>query len=103
MVLGIPHSKKLVESCNITSKASCGGLLASILGVIDLKCAVHRAYIYRESAWYCKDRKWEKTVDLGRQKEDTRGQEKNLLQKGMRNGSWITAIIHGLNDIELSL
>ena len=51
--LGIPEPHQPEERCNITSKARCEELLASILGVTNLNCVGHMKYIYRgnDSTW----------------------------------------------------
>ena len=39
----------------------------------------------------------EDTSEVGRQTEESQGQEKNFLHRETRNGAWITAVPHLLN------
>ena len=44
--LGIPDPRSLAKSAYNTSKASSGGMLGSLLGIISLTYVGHRAYIW---------------------------------------------------------
>ena len=39
--------------------------------------------------------------ELARQKDLTRGQERNRIHRATRNGAWISAVLHCLNVTEL--
>ena len=78
------------------------GLVDSLLRGTALNYVGHRAYVRRLSGGARKERKHVEMSELYRRKELTGGQERNSLHRATRNGSWLSAVPHHLNSMNLS-
>ena len=90
------------ESAYNTSKVSSGELVDSLLGGSALNYVGHISCICGAIEVARKERNHVELVNLDIQKEIAGGQERNRLQRATRNGSWLSAVPHRLNNKELS-
>ena len=100
--LCIPDPRLSAKIVYNTCNAASGELVDSIPGRTALNYVGHRACVRGASAGKRKERKHVEMVELYRRKEIAGGQERNRLHRATRNGTWLRAIPHRLNDTELS-
>ena len=99
--LGKPKPWLSAKSEYKTSKAASEELVDSILGGTALNYVGHRACVYGESTAARHEKMHVEIVELSRQKELAGGQEMKRLHRATRNGEWLSAVPHRLNDTEL--
>ena len=100
--LGIPDPQLSAKSAYNTSKAASGKLVDSLLGGSALNYVGHRACIRWESLATRRERMQVDLVELARQNDLARGQDRNRLHGSTRNDAWLRAVPHRLNGMELS-
>ena len=79
-----------------------GDLVDSLLGGTALNYVGNRECLRGASAGASEERKHVKMANLDKQKELSGGQEGNQLHTATMIEAWLSAVLHGLNDTELS-
>ena len=100
--LGIPDPRQSAECAYNTSKAASRELVDSLLGGSVLNYVGHRACVRKAIQTARLSKRIVDLSELFKRKEQAGGEEKNRLHSPTRNGAWLSAVPHRLNNTELS-
>ena len=77
-------------------------LVESLLGGSVLNYVGHRACVHKASETARQTKMSVELAKISKNQEQAGGQDRNRLHKATRNGTWLSAVLHRLNDTDLS-